>query len=199
MITLSFLVSPRVLGEYVVAMAVGALPLIVPSAVSFVLYPLFSRQPRAESGRPLARFMLLAILMTLAGVPAVLLLSPLVVTVFFGSTFSAAVAIGQILGVASLMRGMSVMTTSVLRGLGAPIRASSGDVAGLLVMATVLVPAVHLAGGEGAAVAVLFGTVTAATWMAYHAMRVVGLSPLELVRWWGVELGRRQAGPSDLK
>lgn len=187
-VMLSFLVTPSALGDYVVATTVGALPFLLPSAVSLILYPLFARQQREKAGRAFSRFMLLAILLTLAGIPVVLMISPLVVKVFFGSAFSPAIVIGQILSVASLLRGMNTMLGSVLRGLGAPMRASGGDIAGLTVMAITLVPGIRLAQGEGAAVASLLGAATALTWMTYQSLRVVRLSPSDLIHWWKVEL-----------
>jgi O-antigen/teichoic acid export membrane protein len=183
LVMLSFLVTPAILGVYVVATAVGTLPLIVPSAVSLVLYPLFARQSANQTGRVFARFMLAAILMTGAAVPVVILLCPFVVRLFFGSAFTGAIVIAQILGVASLMRGMSVMLASVLRGLGAPMRASSGDILGVVVMVIVLIPAIRLAQGQGAALAVLLGTVASAAWMTYQGMRLVRVGPQELIRW----------------
>ena len=193
MVMLSFLVSTRVLGNYVIATAVGALPLLVPSAASFMLYPLFSRQPRAQASRAFARFMLGALPMTLLSAPVVVLISPFVISTFFGGEFGSAVVIAQILGLASVVRGLSVMTAAVLRGLGAPIRASTGDIAGLAVTSIILVPAISIAQGEGAALAVLSGAATSVGWMTYQAMRVVGLRPDELIRAWGAELGRNLA------
>jgi O-antigen/teichoic acid export membrane protein len=188
-VMLSFLVPTRVLGNYVVAAAVGALPLLIPSGASLVLFPLFSRRSRAQLDRPFARFMLLALLMTIAAAPVVILVSPLVLKWFFGGAFSGAAVISQILGLAGLVRGMSVMVSAALRGMGAPIRASVGDVVGLLVMATLLVPGIQLAYGEGAAISVLSGTSAALAWMVYNGMRVTGTSPRDLVRRWGVDIG----------
>jgi O-antigen/teichoic acid export membrane protein len=188
-VLLSFLVPAAALGNYVVAASVGALPLLVPSAASYVLYPLFSRQPKAQAQRAFARFMFFAILMTVLAAPAVVLVSPLILRVFFGGAFESAVAIAQILGLVSVVRGLSVMFGAVLRGLGSPVRASGGDIAGLAVMAVFLVPAIRVAQGEGAAVAVLLGAAIAVAWMIYQAMHVVGLSAVDLFRWWRAELG----------
>lgn len=186
-ILLSLLVPTRVLGAYVVASAVGALPLLIPSAASLVLYPLFSRQQRAQAGRAFARFMLLGLFVTVSGAPVVIFVSPPIVKLFFGGAFEPAVVIAQILGLASLLRGMGVMVSAVLRGLGAPVRASIGDVAALVVMAALMVPAIRFAQGEGAAVAVLLGTATALSWMTYQGLMVVRMTPIELVRRWGAE------------
>jgi O-antigen/teichoic acid export membrane protein len=193
------LVTPAILGNYVVAAAVGALPLLVPSAVSLVLYPIFARQPMEQADRAFARFILLAILLSGAAAPVVIIVNPLVVKVFFGSGFGAAVIIAQILGVASLFRGMSAMVASVLRGMGAPIRASSGDIFGLIVMAIVLVPGILLAQGEGAAVAALLSAASALSWMTYQSLRVVRMSPSDLVQWWRVDFGRGMQDESGAK
>lgn len=192
-VALSFLVPSRVLGEYVVATAVGSLPLVIPSAASLVLYPLFSRRAKEQAGRAFAKFILLALVITVAAIPVVILISPFVITWFFGSTFANATATAQLLGLAALVRGMSVMTSAVLRGLGSPVRASGGDVAGLIVIAICIVPGIRIAQGQGAAVAVLLGTLIAVGWMIYHGMRVVRLTPRDLLRAWGEDLGLRPA------
>jgi O-antigen/teichoic acid export membrane protein len=192
-VALSFLASSRVLGAYVVAAAVGALPLVIPAAASLVLYPLFSRRGKANADRPFARFILLAGLTTIVGVPIVILISPLILRWFFGNAFGDATATAQLLGIASLLRGTSVMASAVLRGLGAPVRASVGDIAGLVVMVVCIVPGIRIGGGVGAAVTVLLGTVIALAWMTYHGMRVVRLSPMELVRVMGKDF--RHTGP----
>jgi O-antigen/teichoic acid export membrane protein len=189
-VMLSLLVTPEILGDYVVATAVGALPLVIPSSISLILYPLFAGRDADQAKRPFARFMLLAILLMVATVPVVVVLNPLVVKVFFGNAFSAAFAPAQILGIASVLRGMSVMLSSVLRGLGAPIRASGGDALGLVVMAVLLTPAIRLGEAEGAAVAVLLGTATSVAWMIFHGMRVNGIGAADLVRLWEVDVRR---------
>jgi O-antigen/teichoic acid export membrane protein len=195
-VALSLLTSTRVLGAYVVATAVGALPLLVSSAAGYVLYPLFSRQPRVQAGRAYARFLLFALPVAVFAAPAIVLISPLVVKVLFGSAFDAAVPTAQVLGLASVLRGHSVMAGAVLRGLGAPLRASGGDVVGLLVTASLLVPAIGLAQAEGAAAAVLLGAAAAFTWMTYHGLRVVGTTPMEVIRWWRIELGCIASDPT---
>jgi O-antigen/teichoic acid export membrane protein len=198
-VMLSFVVTAAVVGDYVVATAVGALPLIVPSGVSLVLYPLFSRNTIDRASRAFARFMLIAILMTLAAVPIVIFISPLVVNVFFGKAFNSAIVIAQILGIASLLRGMNTMLSSVLRGLGAPIRASGGDILALIVTTIALLPGIRLAQADGAAAAVLIGTACGLAWLIFQSLRVLRMSPLDLLQWWGVELGRSVPDRSGVK
>jgi len=198
-VILALLVSPEILGIYVVATAVGALPFLVPSSVSLILYPLFAGRAIDQARRAFARFMLLAILMTLAAAPVVIVFSPFIVRVFFGNAFSAAVVTAQILGMASLMRGMSVMFSSVLRGLGAPFRASGSDAVGLVSMAVLLYPLISLGRAEGAAVAVLLGTLTSVTWVTYHGMRIISISGADLVRLWGSEFRRSLRDPKTAR
>lgn len=187
LLVLSLLVSASVLGNYVIATATGLIAGILPTAVSLVLYPVFSRQDPAMLPLSLSRFLLAGGILTILLSPLLLLL-PLCVTYVYGSGFREAQAFAWVLVPAYAIRGWTLMLTSIVRGLGRPLQASlcqGAELASLIALLFVLIPGL---GAKGVALAVLGGATMALAVTMLFASRIARLTPADAVRLWSSDL-----------
>src|SRR5258708_37367962 len=143
----------------------GAGASLIPSAVSTVLFPLFSKRETDAVPRGVARFMLLAGTITVGTCPMLGVVLPWILPFLFGPAFTQARPTSMILVLAYLIRGWNQMLSSILRGTGRPIVASVGELGGLVVMAAFLLALVPGSGAYGAAIAVLIGACLMFAWV----------------------------------
>ena len=188
LLALTFLASSAALGNYVVASAMGAGAALIPSAVSTVLFPLFSKRESDAVPKGVARFVLLAGAVTVIAAPFLALVLPWVLPFLFGPAFAAARATSMILVLAYLIRGWNQMLSSILRGTGRPIAASVGELGGLVVMTAFLVALVPRSGAYGAAIAVLIGACSMFAWVGFQTLRGSRLTRKRLLSYWSADI-----------
>jgi O-antigen/teichoic acid export membrane protein len=187
LLALTFLASSAVLGNYVVASAMGAAAALIPSAVSTVLFPLFSKRDSDAVPHGVARFMLLAGAVTVIAGPILALVLPSILPYLFGPAFAAARTTAMILVLAYLFRGWNQMLSSILRGTGRPIVASVGELGGLVIMTAFLVALVPGSGAYGAAIAVLIGACSMFAWVGFQTLRGSRLTTRRLLAFWSAD------------
>jgi O-antigen/teichoic acid export membrane protein len=190
LLALTFLASSAALGNYVVASAIGAVAGLVPSAVSMVLFPVFSNRDRDTLSRALARFTLVGGGTTVLAAPIFAFVFPWMLPYLFGSAFAPAKPTSVILILASLVRGWNLMLSSILRGSGSPMLASAGEVGGLVILAILLINWAPQYGAYGAALAVLVGALTTCAWAMFQSFRVSRLSMRRMLSYWSADLER---------
>lgn len=189
-IALTFLASSAELGNYVVASAVAGVANLVASSTGVVIYPLSSRQAAASMPLFLSRFLLVAGLLTVCVGPILVLALPWTLPIVFGPTFQRGMAMAQILVVAYLIRGWGGLLSTVVRGRNRPLRASLGEVIGLIVMALLLPLLTPQFGGVGAGYAVAFGATAMLLWMILQAFRASELTVHKLFQYWKADIHR---------
>ena len=190
LLALTFLAPSAELGNYVVASAIGAVAGLVPSAVSMVLFPVFSNRDKDTLSHALARFILVGAGITVVAGPILAIVLPWMLPYLFGAIFVPAKATSVILVLASLVRGWNQMLSSILRGSGSPVLASAGEVGGLLVLTILLAYLVPQSGAYGAAIAVLLGALSTCAWAVFQTFRISRLSRRGLLSYWSTDLKR---------
>jgi O-antigen/teichoic acid export membrane protein len=188
LLALTFLAPSAALGDYVVASAMGAGASLIPSAVSTVLFPLFSKRETDGVPRGVARFMLLAGTITFGTGPILAVVLPWMLPYLFGPAFTQARPTSMILVLAYLIRGWNQMLSSILRGTGRPIVASVGELGGLVVMAAFLLALVPGSGAYGAAIAVLIGACLMFAWVGFQTLRGSQLTTQRLLSFWSSDI-----------
>jgi O-antigen/teichoic acid export membrane protein len=186
------LVSPRVLGIYVVAATAAQVPMALFSALQRLTLnrAASSADPAAlvHAGRFSAS---LAVLITVVVAPLLPWLVPLV----FGRPFASAVPLAELLLVGAALWGIGQSLSGLLIGLGAPGRASLADTIGTVSLCLALVPLQALWGVSGAAVAVVISAAVTTTLKASFLTAGRGLTVASLLRpspralWQGLEPG----------
>ena len=185
---LTAMVSSRDLGYYAVATSAAMAGGLIPTAASLVLFPTVANQPTEAAPRALARFLLWGCGGALVFTPILLLAVPWAVAPVYGHAFRAAAPVSAILVPGYLLRGTNQMLVAILRGLGTPMLASTGQIVGLVVLAALLPIGISARGADGAAVAVTVSAAAAFSWLLTTALRHGRLSPRQVTAVWRSDL-----------
>jgi stage V sporulation protein B len=193
-LVLTALVPSRELGYYAVATSAALVGSLIPVAASMVLFPTFANQSVETVPRSLARFLLWGLGGVLLLAPVLVVVLPWAVVPVYGAAFRPAAAIALILVPGYLFRGASQMLVAILRGSGSPMRASVGQIVGLVALAAMLPVGIADRGIAGAALAVTLSSGVAFVWLLATALRHGRLSAQHAVAVWHSDLTRlRQA------
>jgi len=188
LLALILLVPAAVLGQYVVASAIGMGAGLIPTAASLVLFPTFSNHEQDDLPRSVARFLMVAGGFTVVAGPVLTLLLPWTLPFLFGAAYASAVPTSMILVLAYLIRGWNQMFFSILRGTGHALSASTGELGGLVVMIVLLALLVPRYEGSGAAVSVLFGACATLTWVVLKTLTASRLTAQLLIAYWSSDV-----------
>jgi O-antigen/teichoic acid export membrane protein/O-antigen ligase len=113
--------NPVALGLYVVAQALTNLPRVAAQSIGYIAYPRVAASPdRAKGRRALWRYFFVGVVVTGAVVAILVVTADKLVGTFFGSDFTAAVPITQILLIGTFFAAVRRVLTDGLRGLGRP-------------------------------------------------------------------------------
>lgn len=173
---LATLIATEQIGQYAVALSVMALGPPLAAAAGAVLMPAHAgRGPQKSlyraTNRIIAVHAILAIAVGLAGYAAI--------PVLYGTAFGAARELALLLVPASIGRGISMLLTSELRGLGRPASVALGYWTSLAVSVGMMVLLVPTFGIAGACLALSFAECICATllWRSVTRLRAALPSP----------------------
>ena len=152
-IILSVLTGPAVLGVYAVASKFAELVRIPGTSLTYVLYPRFAREGRAEASRSARRLLPKAGLATAAAVVPLWLAVGFVIPAVYGTEFAPAVIPARIILFGLVLDGVASVVTGFLYGVGHPGRNSLAMGAGLVVTVVLDLTLIPPFGATGAAVA----------------------------------------------
>jgi len=152
-ILLSLMTSPAVLGVYAVASKFAELVRIPGMSLTYVLYPRFAREGRAEAARNARRLLPKAGLLTAAAVVPLWLAAGFVIPSIYGSEFSPAVVPARIILFGLVLDGVGSVVTGFLYGVGRPGLNSWAMAVGLAATVVLDVALIPPFGAVGAAVA----------------------------------------------
>jgi O-antigen/teichoic acid export membrane protein len=179
---MSIFLPPASLGLYVVAVTLTSATGLVGSSTAVVALPaVASASTVTERAREARRLVGVTLLASTAATVPVLLALPLLVEVFFGRAYAAAVGPCRVLLVAAVALSTGRVLGAVLRAVGQPLDAGLAELFALV--ATVLGLALLLPsfGLAGAALTSLGAYLLSSAWMAGRASRALGLSPARLL------------------
>jgi O-antigen/teichoic acid export membrane protein len=152
-VLLSVMAGPAVLGVYAIASKFAELVKVPGMALTYVLYPRYSREGAARAAADARR------LLPRAGVPLAAAIVPLwvlsgwLIPALYGSTFDQAVVPARIILVGLVLEGVAGVLTAFLYGIGRPGLNSWAMGAGLLVTVILDLLLIPSFGSTGAAVA----------------------------------------------
>jgi O-antigen/teichoic acid export membrane protein len=187
-VVLSIFASAQALGIYVVATAVGTVVGLVPGAIAMVLYPRFIGLSRADRQMTLSRLLLVGITVTFIAGPVMAVALPRLIPVIFGKAFISAVPVAEVLVVGYLIRGYNGMLVAMLRGAGEPLRASIGEMIGLILFAVCLPVLTGRFGSVGTATALTIAAAAMLVWMVIQAGSATRLSLPRLWSLWRADV-----------
>jgi O-antigen/teichoic acid export membrane protein len=152
-ILLSVLAGPAVLGVYAIASKFAELMKVPGMALTYVLYPRYSRAGPARAGADARR------LLPRVGIPIALAVAPLwaaagcLIPALYGSAFDDAVTPARIILVGLVLEGVAGVVTAYLYGIGRPGLNSWAMGAGLAITVVLDVVLIPPFGSTGAAIA----------------------------------------------
>jgi O-antigen/teichoic acid export membrane protein len=154
LLMLTVMVPSKDLGFYAVATSAAMVGSLIPTAASMVIFPTLANQSAETVPRSLARFLLWGLGGALLLTPILVVAVPWAVIPVYGTAFRTAAPISLILVPGYILRGSNLMLVAILRGSGSPLRASAGQIVGLVVLASVLPIGISVRGAAGAALSV---------------------------------------------
>ena len=148
------LLSPAALGVYVVALAFTNLPRFIAQSVGMVAYPHIAGAPdRRSARRSMWRLFGLVVTLSVAVVIALEAAVGLLVPLFFGPAFSAAVLPARIMLIGVVFLAGRRLLTEALKGTGFPIAGTVSEIASWAWLVPALALLIPTRGLEGVAIA----------------------------------------------
>jgi O-antigen/teichoic acid export membrane protein len=132
---LSIWVVPSDLGQYAAAATLGSAILVIPAAIGPIGFSKVARasdEPGEQRRHVKFAFAWSAVLLIPAGL-SVAILAPWITKLLYGQAYSQTGALLRILAPASVSLGMGMILADVLRGLGKPMYATYGALAGAVI------------------------------------------------------------------
>ena len=168
------LLEPRLLGLYVVAVAWSGAAGPILHAVGPILFPRLSAVADAtQQGQFLWRVIRLMAIVTVAVTALLLLLTPFMVPLLFGSPYRDAVPAALVLVAANAFSSLNLTVEDGLRGMGYPRRVLAAEMIGLGVTVLLLWLLLPLFGILGAALASLVAYATITLCLAYAVFGIL--------------------------
>jgi O-antigen/teichoic acid export membrane protein len=180
--------SASALGIYVVATALGTVVALVPGAIAMVLYPKSIRLSTSELRETVSRLFLIGLVVALTAAPIIAIALPQLIPLFFGKAFTGAVPVAEVLVVGYLLRGYAGMLVAILRGGGRPLRASIGEMVGLIVFAGCLLLLTRRFGSMGTAAALTVSAGVNLSWLTIQACTISGINLVQLRSCWEADI-----------
>jgi O-antigen/teichoic acid export membrane protein len=173
---ISVLLGPATLGLYVIAVTLTSATSLVGSSIAIVALPQVAGLADARQRAVAARRMvvLAAGAATLVAVPLALV-APLLIRLFFGTSFERAGNVCRVLLIAGVLLATSRALAATLTALGRPLDAGIPELVGLAMTAVALAALLPLFGLMGAAVASLLAYGASLAWMLRRGARALDL------------------------
>lgn len=187
-VVLSLFASAGSLGIYVAAGAVGPVVVLVPTAIALILYPRAVRSSTADRRVTLARLLLVGLAASILASPVMIVVLPRLVPLVFGTAFASAVPVAELLVLGYLFRGYTAMLVAMVRGAGRPLRASAGEILGLVLFAVCLLLLTRHYGVVGTAAALTVSAAAMLIWMVIQACVMSETTPKQLWSLWRADL-----------
>lgn len=150
---LSVWVPPSDLGQYAAAVTLAGAILVIPSAMGPIGFSKVTRasdDPAEQRRHVKVAFVASAALLLPAGL-LVALLAPWVTKILFGDAYAHAAELLRVLAPAAVFLGMGMILADVLRGMGKPMYATYGAIAGAAITVVGLALTLRRFGTWGAA------------------------------------------------
>ena len=174
-----------VVGTYAVASKFAELVRLVPVAITYVLYPRFSRETKGQATADTRRLLGPATALTFVGAVVLGLMAPFVLPALYGAQFDTAVGLAQILLVGLSVEGAAGVISAYLYGTGRPGLNSIAMGAGVVLTVALDLLLVPRWGATGAAIAstVAYLVTTASLLIVFRVLTSRSKPALEPISW----------------
>lgn len=176
-VILSVIAGPAVLGIYAIASKFAELVKILGMALSYVLYPRFTKDGPRDAIRRARRLLPKAVLLTVAVVAPLWLLAGLLIPAFYGSDFEPAVLPARIILFGLVLEGVGGVITGFLYGVGRPglnSWAMGVGLVGTLALDLLLIPPFEATGAAVASAVAYLAASLALVWFFRSANHDLG-------------------------
>jgi O-antigen/teichoic acid export membrane protein len=113
---------------------------------------------------------------------------PRLIPFVFGEAFASAVPVAEVLVLGYLFRSYAALLVATVRGAGRPLRASIGEVVGLILLGVCLLTFTRSFGVVGTATALTLSAAAMMIWMVIQACMISETSPGQLWSLWKADL-----------
>jgi O-antigen/teichoic acid export membrane protein len=179
-VILSVIAGPAVLGIYAIASKFAELVKILGMALSYVLYPRFTKDGPRDAVRRARRLLPKAFLLTVAVVAPLWLLAGLLIPAFYGSDFEPAVLPARVILLGLLLEGVGGVITGFLYGVGRPglnSWAMAVGLVGTVALDLLLIPSFEATGAAVASAVAYLAASVALVWFFRRAEHDLGEAP----------------------
>jgi len=173
-VILSLLAGPAVLGIYAIASKFAELVKIVGMALSYVLYPRFTKDGPANAVARARRLLPKAGLLTAGLIAPLWLAAGFVIPAFYGSAFEPAVLPARIILLGLVLEGVGGVITGFLYGVGRPglnSWAMAVGLVGTLSLDLLLIPPFGATGAASASAVAYLASALALVWFYWRLPR----------------------------
>ena len=176
-VILSVIAGPAVLGIFAIASKFAELVKILGMALSYVLYPRFTKDGPRDAVRRARRLLPKALLLTFAAVAPLWLLAGMLIPAFYGSEFEPAVLPARIILLGLVLEGVGGVITGFLYGVGRPglnSWAMAVGLVGTVALDLLLIPSFEATGAAFASAVAYLAASLALVWFFRRAANDVG-------------------------
>ena len=173
-VILSLLAGPAVLGIYAIASKFAELVKIVGMALSYVLYPRFTKDGPANAVIRARRLLPKAGLLTAGLIAPLWIAAGFVIPAFYGSAFEPAVLPARIILLGLVLEGVGGVITGFLYGVGRPglnSWAMAVGLVGTLLLDLLLIPPFGATGAASASAVAYLASALALVWFYWRLSR----------------------------
>jgi O-antigen/teichoic acid export membrane protein len=178
-VILSVIAGPAVLGIYAIASKFAELVKILGMALSYVLYPRFTKDGLRDAVSRARRLLPKAVLLTVAVVAPLWLFAGLLIPAFYGADFEPAVLPARIILLGLLLEGVGGVITGFLYGVGRPglnSWAMAVGLVGTVALDLLLIPPFEATGAAVASAVAYLAASLALVWFFRRAEHDLGES-----------------------
>ncbi len=181
-LVISAFLAPARLGLYVIAITLTSLTGLIGGSVAMVAMPTLAGLPSArERSQAARRFVALTIAISALVTVPLILLTPTLIGLFFGSAFSGAADVARVLLVAAVILSTNRVLTAILTGIGRPLDAGIGETIALAATLGGLAALLPVLGLVGAALASLLAYAVSGAWMVRRVLGPLEVGPAGLL------------------
>jgi O-antigen/teichoic acid export membrane protein len=176
-VILSVIAGPAVLGIYAIASKFAELVKILGMALSYVLYPRFTKDGRRDAVRRARRLLPKAVLLAVSVVAPLWLFAGLLIPAFYGADFEPAVLPARIILLGLVLEGVAGVITGFLYGVGRPglnSWAMAVGLVGTVALDLLLIPPFEATGAAVASAVAYLAASLALVWFFRRAEHDLG-------------------------
>ncbi|HEY6294227.1 MAG TPA: sugar transferase [Streptosporangiaceae bacterium] len=178
-VLLGALAGPAVLGIYAVASKFAELMRLVPTAVNYVLYPLFARLGRAKATAEARKLLPFITALTVIMTPMLAVATFIGIPILYGKAYHGAIVPAEIIIIGLSIEGAAAVSSAYLLGLGRPGLNSVGMGVGATITVTmdvILIPRLGAMGGAITSAVTYAITTVVLVALARRQFRAAGLT-----------------------